>query len=145
MLHAVWALGSHWPAGSERELAERVLAAGDRNRIGSGKLPPAPATAAVSVALLGAAGIVRTVAAGAPSRALRRAAWGVSAVFLARGALLVPADLIGGLDDTFDRLDLAIYSPLCLTLGAGTAIVARSASPTIRADEAGSSALTSST
>jgi hypothetical protein len=47
-----------------------------------------------------------------------------SGVLLARGALFIPLDLVSGLDEIYGRLDLAIYSPLCLALGAGAAAVA---------------------
>ena len=134
-LHAAWALGSPRPAAGQRELAERVLSQGGRRRLDGG-LPPAPLTSAVALALLAGAVIVRAVASGMPSRALRGAAWGISAVFLARGVVYIPTDLIGGLGDGFERLDLAIYSPLCLALGAGTAVVVRCTSPTGRIGEA---------
>ncbi|MBA3264625.1 MAG: DUF3995 domain-containing protein [Thermoleophilaceae bacterium] len=135
-LHAAWALGSPWPAGSEPELAEHVLSQGERQQLDGG-LPPAPVTWAVALALLAAAAIVRAAATGPRSRALRRAAWGVAAVFVARGVVYIPSDLIGGLDDAYQRFDLAIYSPLCLALGAGTAVVARRASAASRLMPAG--------
>jgi len=131
-LHAAWALGSPWPAGTQRELAEAVLSQGERDRLDGG-MPPAPLTASVALVLLAAAGTVRGAATGPRSRTLRGAAWGVSAVFLARGVAYLPSDLIGGLDDTYRRLDLAVYSPLCLALGATTAIAVRRASPALNA------------
>jgi Protein of unknown function (DUF3995) len=125
-LHAAWALGWRWPGGDDRGLAERVLSRSERERLGPGALPSAPLTWTVAAALLSAAGIVRAAGGGAP-RPVRGAAWAVSAVFLARGALSIPADLAGGPEDAYQRLDLAIYSPLSLALGAGTAAaVARS-------------------
>jgi len=120
-LHAAWALGWRWPGGGERELAERVLGQSERDRLGGARMPPAPLTWSVAVALAAAAAIVRAAGTGPRSRTLRGAAWAVSAVFLARGAVSIPSDLIGGPDDTYQRLDLAIYSPLCLAVGAGTA------------------------
>ena len=45
----------------------------------------------------------------------------MTGVLVARGLLYIPIDLANGLDGSYDRLDLAIYSPLCLALGAGTA------------------------
>ena len=125
-LHAAWALGWYWPAGSERELAEYVLSRGERERL-DGELPPAPMTWLVAFALTGAAAVVRSVAGGTRSRTLNAAGRGVVAIFLARGLLYPPLDISGGLDDPYDRLDLAIYSPLCLALAVGTALVLRGA------------------
>ena len=135
-LHAAWALGWRWPGGNDRAFAERVLSSVERERlvgrVGT-EVPPAPAVWAVALALLAAAGIVRSTATGAQSRALRLATWAVSGVFLARGARGILTDLIRGLDEPYERLDLAVYSPLCLALGAGTAIVVRGpAEPTTR-------------
>jgi hypothetical protein len=121
-LHAAWALGWYWPAESEGELAEYVLSRGERQRL-DGALPPTPATWAVALALAGAAGIVRAVRTGARSRLVRRVGWGVAGVFLARGVVYLPSDLIGGLDDSYQRLDVALYSPLCVGLATGTTIV----------------------
>jgi uncharacterized protein DUF3995/polyketide cyclase/dehydrase/lipid transport protein len=131
-LHAAWALGWYWPAGSESELAELVLSGAERDRLGAAELPPVPATWAVAAGLAGAAAVVRAVATGRRSRPLTYAAWSVAGVFAARGLVFIPSDLIGGLEDRYDRLDLALYSPLCLALGAGTALLAygaRSAGP----------------
>jgi hypothetical protein len=119
-LHAAWALGWRWPGGDDAGLAERVLSRSERQRLGPGGLPPVPLTWTVAAALFGAAGVVRAAGGGA-SRRVRGAAWAVSAALIARGALSIPADLSGGPRDTYQRLDLAIYSPLSLALGAGTA------------------------
>jgi hypothetical protein len=123
-VHANWALGSHWPASSERELAEYLLSGSERERLGGG-LPSAALTWAVAGSLACAAAIVRAGAGGARSPWLRRAAWGVAAVFSARAVAYLPSDVIGGLEDAYQRLDRAIYAPLCLGLAAGTAIVLR--------------------
>ena len=120
-LHAAWALGWRWPGGSDRAFAERVLGSG------ATEAPPSAASWAVAVGLLGAAVIVGRTADERPSRALRLATWAVSGVFLARGALFIPVDLVRGFDGIYERLDLAIYSPLCLALGGGAAMVARNA------------------
>ena len=127
-LHAAWALGWRWPGGSDQALAERVLSRSERDRLGSGQLPPVPLTWSVAAALLAGAGIVRAAGTGTRSATLRGAAWTASVVLVGRGAVSVASNLSGGPDDTYQRLDLAIYSPLCLALGAGTAAaVARKA------------------
>jgi hypothetical protein len=118
-VHAAWALGWRRPGGSDQALADRVVGSG-------AELPPDWLTASVAGALLAGAAIVRAGANGASGR-LRLAAWGVGGVLLVRGAVMPPVDLVGGLGDPFSRLDLAIYSPLCLALGAGTVKLLRSA------------------
>jgi Protein of unknown function (DUF3995) len=124
--------------GSDQALAERVLSSSERERLidltGS-ELPPAPLVAAVAAALLSAAGIVGTAATGPTSRAIRVATWGVSAGLLARAAYGISAALAGGVDELYERLDLGLYSPLCLALGAATAAVAwRAGTPLRRPD-----------
>jgi Protein of unknown function (DUF3995) len=123
-LHAAWALGATWPAGSERELAEHVLSSSERDRLG-GEMPPAALTWLVALGLTGAAGVVRGAARGTRSRWLRRSAWGVAGIFLVRGLAYPQLDVANGLNDRYDRLDLAFYSPLCLALAIGTALVLR--------------------
>ena len=108
-LHAAWALGWRWPGGSDQALADHVVGHG-------AELPPDWLSGVVAAMLLTGAGVVR---AGAGGR-LRLAAWAVAGVLLVRGAVYVPIDLAVGLDDTYSRLDLALYSPLCLGLGAAT-------------------------
>jgi hypothetical protein len=118
-LHVVWAAGSPWPAGSPADLAEAVLGNG------SDAMPPAWASAAVAVALLAAAATVRQAARPAPSTRARALTLGVAGVFALRGAVSVPLDLAGGLRRRHQRLDLAVYAPLCAAIGAGAAAVAR--------------------
>jgi hypothetical protein len=117
-LHAVWASGSPWPADDFEALAERVIS--------SGEMPPDWATWTVAGVLAVAAASVAAVAAGRRERLLRAATWTTAGVLVARGALFVPVDLLGGLSSEVERFDLALYSPLCLALGIGAAIVARS-------------------
>jgi hypothetical protein len=117
-LHVAWALGSPWPAGSREALADAVLS-------GSEGMPPDWASWAVAALLLAGAGVVRRAAgpsATAPGRALALA---LSGAFLLRSVAYVPGDLAGGLETTYQRLDLAVYAPLCLLIGVGAAAVAR--------------------
>ena len=44
-------------------------------------------------------------------------------VFVIRGAVSPPIDVIRGRSGVYERLDLAFYSPLALALGAGAAVV----------------------
>lgn len=117
-VHAAWALGWRWPGHSDDTLADRVVGAG-------AKLPPDLVMWAMAALVGGAATVVGAVGAGRRERLLRAATWSLAAILFARGALSIPMDLLGGLRSQFARLDLAIYSPLCLALGAGAAIVAR--------------------
>ena len=80
-IHAAWALGWRWPGGNDAAFAERVVGNG-------AELPPTWATWAVSAALVAAGVVVHRAANGAGGRA-RLAAWGVAAVFTARGALAI--------------------------------------------------------
>jgi Protein of unknown function (DUF3995) len=117
-IHAAWALGWRWPGGDDAAFAERVVGNG-------AELPSALATWAVSAALVAAAAVVHQAANGAGGR-VRLAAWGVAAAFTARGLLFIPIDLAGGIEGPYDPLDLAIYSPLSLTIGLGAAWLLRS-------------------
>lgn len=121
-IHAAWALGWRWPGGTDEALAERVVGAG-------AELPPEPVVWVVAAVLGAAATVVAAVGAGRRERFLRAATWSVAGVLIARGALYIPVDLIGGLDSIYARLDLALYSPLCVALGLGAALVARGSSP----------------
>jgi hypothetical protein len=118
-LHAVWAAGSPWPAHSAADLADAVLGTD------SDAMPPAWASAAVAGALLGAAAAVRRAARAEASVGARALALGVAGVFGLRGAIGVPLDLTGGLRRRFQRLDLALYAPLCGAICAGAVAVAR--------------------
>ena len=117
-LHAVWGLGSSWPAADHDELADVVA-----GRPG-GAVPPATACFAVAAMLAAAA----TLVAGRPRarpRARRAGAAGVATVLAARGTLGIAGrtDLVspGSSSPRFRRLDRRWYSPLCLLLAAAAA------------------------
>ena len=82
-------------------------------------MPPEPATWAVAGLLLAAAGLVGAAGRGARAVPVRAGALGVAGVLLARGSAGLALDVAGGFDTVYQRLDAAIYSPLCLALGAG--------------------------
>lgn len=119
ILHVVW-MFSPWPLRTREDFARRVV------DVPVDRLPSRPLTAAVAIALGLAAYLVvgRADVVGVPGPG-----WvpvvgtaGVAAVLLLRGA--------GGLavstrkDTEFARLDVRVYSPLCLTLAAAAALVA---------------------
>ena len=118
LIHAAWALGWRWPGGTDQALAERVVGAG-------AALPAEPLIWAVAALLGAAATVVAAVGAGRRERLLRAATWSVAGVLIARGVVSIPIDLIGGHDSIYAQLDLALYSPLCVALGIGAAIIAR--------------------
>ncbi len=119
-LHAVWATGRHWPAGSEEALAQRALGSS------STAMPPAALTGLVAGVLAASAGAVAATARRTGGRPVRLAAWATAGVFAARGVLGPLADAFTG-PGPYERLDLAVYSPLCLAVAAGAATVAWSA------------------
>ncbi|MEV0677378.1 DUF3995 domain-containing protein [Actinosynnema sp. NPDC050436] len=118
-LHVVWAF-SPWPLRSREEFASRVVG------VPPERLPSPGLTFAVAGLLLVAGYLVvaRAGLVGTPGPAWLTVAGtgGVAAVLLLRGA--------GGLvasarkDTPFARLDLRVYSPLCLALAAATGLVA---------------------
>jgi hypothetical protein len=116
-IHAAWALGWRWPGGDDAAFAERVVGNG-------AELPPVWATWTVAAAMVAAGVVVHRARHGAGGRA-RTAAWGVAAIFTARGLLFIPIDLAGGVERPYDPLDLAIYSPTALAIGLGTAWLLR--------------------
>jgi hypothetical protein len=117
-LHAAWASGASWPAGSREDLAEAVLSSSEG-------MPPDWATWAVAGLLLGGAVVVRRAAGPAPSGRARALTLALGGVFLARSVAYLPSDLLGGLQTTYQRLDFAVYAPLCVAIGAGTFAVVR--------------------
>ena len=121
-LHAVWASGSPWPAGSRDDLREAVFSQGE-------SMPPDWATWAVAGLLLTSAGIVRRAAGPRPSRRARLLTLGLAGVFALRSVVYLPSDLAGGLATTYERMDLTVYAPLCLAIALGAAAVARRHGP----------------
>ncbi|WP_232666801.1 DUF3995 domain-containing protein [Pseudonocardia sp. TRM90224] len=122
-LHAAWALGSPWPAPDLRVLAEHVLGAAERARYP--EMPPPW----MSWSVAGACAVGATVVARSGTRPTRSSRWlaAAGAVVLAgRGGAGVLAEVRGRARDPFNRLDRAVYSPLCLALAAGIAAVLRS-------------------
>jgi len=118
-LHAAWGAGSVWPFPNRAALADAV--------IGATEVPSPRACFAVSAAL----GTAGALTAGWPARypGLRRAGIGaVAAVLAGRGALGLAGQtrLVSpvSVSERFTRLDRRVYSPLCLTLAAMSALSA---------------------
>ena len=127
-LHAVWAAGSPWPAASRDALAEAVLSTGER-------MPPDSATWAVAGLLVAGAAVVRGAARSSAPPRLRALTLAVGGLFAARAVVYLPADLAGGFATTYQRMDAAVYAPLCLGVAAGALAVARrhGPAPSVRA------------
>lgn len=118
VVHAVWALGSSWPAADRDRLADLVV----------GTRPfPGPAPTWAVTALLGAATALTAARANlmpvalpaGSARPIRVGANLLAAALLARGTggLIVSGLGLGDVTPVFRRWDLALYSPLCLALG----------------------------
>lgn len=129
--HVGW-LFTSWPLPDRARFAEAVVGVGPEDT------PGTPATVGVAVLLAQAAILVKRCGAKDPTRRPgRMVVMGTRAVagvlvtravagFVLSGSRLVPAP------EVYRRLDLTVYSPLCLVLGAGAAAVASSARPTAR-------------
>ena len=115
-MHAVWGVGSAWPAADRRQLADAVA--------GTEEMPSAGACFAVTGALLAAAALV--AGAGNHNRLLRLGRRGVSAVLLLRGVIGVTGStgvLVSWAPSAhFQALDRRYYGPLCLALGSAVAL-----------------------
>ena len=112
-LHLAWAMGSHFPVQTERDLARSVT--------GDETMPPRPASAVVGIglSLLAAAALPR--ADGIPgTAALCRLAGAalLARVVIPSGPLLSALQLPTPAPE-FVRLDRVAYRPLCLALAAG--------------------------
>lgn len=126
VFHVVWVV-TPWPLATREDLARNVVGRAD------GTLPLGffvPASIGVAVAL-GFASYLVAAQAGAVTTALsgdlvRIGTWGVAAVLLGRGGwgALESGLQLGEAPASYRRLDLMIYSPLCLLLGGLAALVA---------------------
>jgi hypothetical protein len=122
-LHVVWAFSS-WPLPDRRRYAEVVVGVTERELPGTGLTLLVAALLAVAAALVaGRGGAVRRWA---PAWVHRWGAWTVAAVLLLRGlaGLAVSGLGLGAAPEAFRQWDLAVYSPLCVLLGAAVAVVA---------------------
>ncbi|WP_424643474.1 DUF3995 domain-containing protein [Embleya sp. AB8] len=118
-VHVAWGLGSSWPLPDRESLADTVVG------------QPAVPGAAACFAVAGALGTAALFVSGRPRRrpaVARLGALGVAGVLGVRGAvgLAGRTELLspGSSSTRFRRLDRLVYSPLCLTLAAGSALSA---------------------
>lgn len=118
-LHGYWALGGQWPGNKDGSLGETVVGPG-------AELPPPSAVWAVTGLLTGSAAAVASAAAAwGPTRLARAISRATGAALLARGAIGLPVSHLTGRYTRYGRLDILVYSPLCLALGAAVVRVAR--------------------
>ena len=130
-LHATW-LFSSWPLPDRRRFAETVIGASPDN------VPSAAATCTVAGLLASASLLVARCGAPSPRRPpggiTILGTWTVAGVLLARaiGGFVVSGAGLVDAPAAFRRLDLTVYSPLCLVLGGGAARVAANVQRTDR-------------
>lgn len=122
-LHGYWATGGRWPGTESRTLAETVVGPAGT------KMPTTPMIVGVAV-LLEVAALVLLGRLGIWGRRLpqwifRWGTIGLAAVLVLRGSVGMVTSLADGRSSPYTQLDVALYSPLCLGLGAACAAVAR--------------------
>jgi hypothetical protein len=116
LAHFLWSLGRTWPIRNEKLLAQTVVGFRDIER-----MPPRPASLAVSIATF-AAGVLALALADHESGGILLNLVGIvlAAIFLGRGIVgytswwreLTP-------EPNFRLNDRRVYSPLCIALGLG--------------------------
>ena len=117
VMHVLWGAGvTAWPGTDTRSLAERVV---------GGSTFPSPGACYVVAGLLGTASALMTMR----SRVVDPKTFALShlgtktvgSVLLVRGLGGMVVSALGVIDETaaFRRANLALYSPLCIALGAG--------------------------
>jgi hypothetical protein len=120
-MHVVW-ISSPWPFDN---LADFTRAIGG---VSEAEAPSAAATAAVAAALGAAAYLVSAEADLTPrilpARLGRAGVATVAGALLLRGSVGLVSSGFARESTTYTRLDLVLYSPLCLTLGTLAAYVA---------------------
>ncbi|NLH83772.1 MAG: DUF3995 domain-containing protein [Phyllobacteriaceae bacterium] len=123
LLHAYWAFGGRWPGHDELSLARTVV--GSK---GITAMPARGPTLVVAVQIF-LAGVVASARAGLvptplPATAQTVALAALATVFLVRGiAGFTPMFRALQSEEPFATLDRRLYSPLCLALGIGFAIL----------------------
>ena len=116
VIHAYWAFGGVWPAHDGRTLAKAVT--GEKQE----QMPDMAACLVIFI-LLTAAAIIVSDRAGlldlpGPSWVVTVGAWVIVGVLAARGLLGLVTSLWARRATVYQRLDVAVYSPLCLVIAA---------------------------
>lgn len=122
-LHAYWGRGGLWPAASEDELIATVIGNASARRMPSPGLCLAVALA-IAVAAIWPLLLAQGPSAGTPRLLIFLAGFAITAVFLLRGiAGFLPAWRRLHPREPFASNDRRYYSPLCLLIAAGYAIL----------------------
>lgn len=112
--HALWALGSHWPASSEDELARRVVGDGRR------RMPPAWQCLLVAAILAAVAFWPWFVLGSAGEPTVSSITYVIAGVFVARGVAGYSVRWRQHfVQEPFATYNRRYYSPYCLLLGVG--------------------------
>lgn len=121
-MHAYWARGGTWPGKDAACLGEAVVGPG-------AKLPPPPAVWAVAGLLATSSACVALAPRQRRIVGVARTGTGITALaLLARGAIGLPTSMAAGMECRYHRLDVTVYSPLCLALGTGALLTLRQGS-----------------
>lgn len=119
-LHAYWGVGGRWPGHDDTSFVEAVI-----GRTKDMRPPPPSACFGVAAALAACAALMFIIAFGAPwlpvpAILVKIAFWTACAVFVLRGlSSFVPPIWKHTLGTPFHRLNLVLYTPICLAIGAG--------------------------
>ncbi len=122
-VHLYWALGGFWPGKDERTLTRSVIGA-----TGMTHMPPVWLTVMVAAAILTAALILLAwngqIYLGLPPLVIKLGMWGVTLVFLLRGIVgYLPLFRTSNSEEPFATLNQKYFSPLCILIGMGFAIM----------------------
>jgi hypothetical protein len=120
LAHFMWGFGRRWPVADEAMLARIVT-----GRTGTTRMPPWYRSLALAILTLGAA-VLALALADHDAGAWKLTAVGavVALIFLARGiAGYVPAWQRLTPEQPFRSYDVRYYSPLCLIIGLGVALL----------------------
>jgi len=119
IVHVMWAFGSHWPAADEAGLARTVTGFRDR-----ATMPPRLMSLGVAVLVLTAGVWALLLSGDQPDALLIVGGIGLTLVFGMRGvAGYIPAWRTMTPEEPFATFDRKLYSPLCLGLGVGFALL----------------------
>lgn len=122
-LHAYWGFGGFWPGHDAKSCARTVIGSRGVTTM------PAPSACFAVTAMLAVASLIALAQGGILALGLPTILWslvtlGVMLVFLGRGvAGYVPAWRRLWPEQPFARLDVRLYSPLCLAIGIGFAVL----------------------